>query len=89
MSDIERLTRNAKMTLRIADAEGWSAGDNTRALANDALKIAGVCSDLLAVAEKIAEWSQTPDTEEGGEFSYFVEELIPELFAAIAAAKGE
>lgn len=43
---------------------------------------------LLTICEKIAKWSQTPDTEEGGEFNCFAEELVPELFAAIAAAKG-
>ncbi len=45
---------------------------------------------LLAIAEKIAKWSDWTETclsLGDGTLTQFAEEIVPELFAAIAAAK--
>lgn len=62
---------------------------NTNALIATAIMYQKQRNDLLAVAEKIARWACTNEIKEGGGFDFFAEELVPELFPAIAAARGE
>lgn len=52
-------------------------------------RLISAAPDLLSICEKIATWTNTDINEEEGTFTWFAEELVPELFAAIAAAKGE
>jgi len=74
---------------------GWTGFDDcdiplTTHKANARLIVRAVNAhhDLLSICEKIAKWTETGESEDAGGFDYFVEELVPELFAAIAAAKG-
>lgn len=62
IDELKILMYQAKMTLRVADTEGWSVNDGTRILANLAIKLA---TELLNPPNKAI--NPTPDTAILGE----------------------
>lgn len=48
----------------------------------------GLLENLLVLAEQVVDWAESPVTERRGQYAHLMNDIVPELKLALAAADG-